>query len=504
MTMREADWLIDLGPGAGVHGGEVLFSGPPDTIAGTPRSLTGDYLSGRRSIPVPDQRAPPAGRWLTIHGPREHNLKGDDVRIPLGTLVALSGVSGSGKSTILEEILYKAVRRHLGVGRDTPGLHDYIEGIDADRPRCCSSTSRRSVGRPASNPATYTGIMTPLRELFCGPPGSEGPRVRARTLQFQRRGRAMRGVRRGRRPPLRDALPPRRRTSCARSAAGSGSMPRPSRSTFKGKTIADVLAHDGRGGARVLREPPSDRVPPSAPEGRGPGLRPPRAERDHAFGRGGPADQDRLRAVEDRRPGGRSTSSTNRRPGSTSPMCRSCSTCCSGSARGGNTVVVIEHNLDVLKSADWLIDLGPEGGRRRRPRGRGRDPRGRGASRHGRTRESFLSALLRRTLATAPRSPDMTDRRPTRASRHSFRRASSRRRRRRDSARDPTSPGAYLFRSAAGEVVYVGKARSLRRRVLDHLQGPHREGRLDRRAAARASSSSRQGRSARRSSSRRA
>ncbi len=169
MTMREADWLIDLGPGAGVHGGEVLYSGTPAAIVGTPRSLTAEYLSGRRSIPVPDRRAPPAGRWLTIHGPREHNLKGDDVQIPLGVMVALSGVSGSGKSTILEEILYKAVRRHLGVGRDAPGRHDYIEGIDAlDRVLLIDQSA---IGRtPRSNPATYTGIMTPVRELFAGLP----------------------------------------------------------------------------------------------------------------------------------------------------------------------------------------------------------------------------------------------------------------------------------------------------------------------------------------------
>ncbi|EQD70197.1 excinuclease ABC, A subunit, partial [mine drainage metagenome] len=130
MTMRASDWLVDLGPGAGVHGGEILYTGPPALVGNAPRSLTGDFLSGRRSIAVPDARARPTGRWLAIHGAREHNLKGDTVRIPLGLFVAFSGVSGSGKSTLLDEILYKAVRRHLGLGREAPGRHDYIDGID--------------------------------------------------------------------------------------------------------------------------------------------------------------------------------------------------------------------------------------------------------------------------------------------------------------------------------------------------------------------------------------
>ena len=169
MTMREADWLVDIGPGAGLHGGEVLYNGPPERIRGTPRSLTAQFLSGERAIPVPVRRAAPTGRWLAIHGPREHNLKGDLVRIPLGLFVVLSGVSGSGKSTVLEEILYKAVRRHLGLGRESPGRHDFIEGIDAiDRVLLIDQSP---IGRtPRSNPATYTGLMTPIRELFAGLP----------------------------------------------------------------------------------------------------------------------------------------------------------------------------------------------------------------------------------------------------------------------------------------------------------------------------------------------
>ncbi|MGD0718824.1 MAG: excinuclease ABC subunit UvrA, partial [Thermoplasmata archaeon] len=167
MTMRSADWLVDLGPGAGIHGGEVLYSGVPSRIGNTPRSITADFLAGRRTIRVPETRLPPTDRWLTIHGPRENNLKGDSIRIPLGLFVAFSGVSGSGKSTALQEILYKAARRHLGLGREVPGKHDFIEGIDAiDR---VLMIDQAPIGRtPRSNPATYTGVWTPIRELFAG------------------------------------------------------------------------------------------------------------------------------------------------------------------------------------------------------------------------------------------------------------------------------------------------------------------------------------------------
>ncbi len=174
-TMRESDWLVDLGPGAGVHGGEVLYSGVPDLIGGAPRSLTGEFLSGRRSIalPGPSGRSH-RGRWLTVHGPVEHNLKGDAVKIPLGLFVALSGVSGSGKSTLLEEILYKAVRRHLGLGRDTPGKHEYIEGIDeVDR---VLLIDQAPIGRtPAVNPGDLHGRADADPGPVRGP-----PRVRRR------------------------------------------------------------------------------------------------------------------------------------------------------------------------------------------------------------------------------------------------------------------------------------------------------------------------------------
>jgi len=359
MTMRESDWLVDLGPGAGVHGGEVLYSGPPDRIAGSPRSLTAEFLSGRRSIPVPETRARPGQRFLTIHGPRERNLKGDDVKIPLGLLVALSGVSGSGKSTILEEILYKAVQRHLGIGRATPGRHDYIEGIDeVDR---VLFIDQSPIGRtPRSNPATYTGIMTPIRELYASLPDAKARGFAPGRFSFNVAGGRCEacegdGVLRYEMHFLPDVY-----VACE-ECRGRRFNAETLEVKFKGKTIADVLdmtvdealaffEHQRRIASRLrlladvglgyirlgqsattLSGGEAQRIKiafelAKPPTGKTLYLLDEPTTGLHF------ADVDRLLQVLFRLRG------------------------------GGNTVVVIEHNLDVLKSADWLIDLGPEGG----------------------------------------------------------------------------------------------------------------------------------------------
>ncbi len=359
MTMRESDWLVDLGPGAGRLGGEVLYSGPPASIGGAPRSLTAQFLSGRRTIAVPETRAPPARRWLTIHGPREHNLKGDDLKIPLGLFVGLSGVSGSGKSTALEEILYKAVQRHLGLGRATPGRHDYIEGIDeVDRVLLIDQSP---IGRtPRSNPATYTGIMTPVRELYAGLPEAKARGFAPGRFSFNVAGGRCEacegdGVIRYEMHFLPDVY-----VACD-ECHGRRFNSETLEVTFKGKSIADVLdmtvdeAHAffeyhrrietrlrllsdvGLGyirlgqSATTLSGGEAQRIKiayelAKPPTGRTLYLLDEPTTGLHF------ADVDRLLAVLFR--------------------LRS----------GGNTVVVIEHNLDVLKSADWLIDLGPEGG----------------------------------------------------------------------------------------------------------------------------------------------
>jgi excinuclease ABC subunit A len=359
MTMRQADWLIDLGPGAGVHGGELLYAGPPGAIGRTPRSLTADFLSGRRAIALPASRARPAGRWLTVRGPREHNLKGEDVTIPLGLFVAVSGVSGSGKSTLLEEIVYKAVRRHLGVGRETPGRHDFIEGIDAiDRVLLIDQSP---IGRtPRSNPATYTGVMTPVRELYASLPEAKARGFRPGRFSFNVAGGRCEscdgdGVLRYEMHFLPDVY-----VACE-ECRGRRFNAETLEVAFKGKTIADVLdmtvdealvffEHHRRIASRLrlLSEV---------------GLGYVRLGQSATTLSGGEAQRIKIAYELAKPPTGRTLYLLDEP--TTGLHFADVERLLSVLFRlrsGGNTVIVIEHHLDVLKSADWLIDLGPEGG----------------------------------------------------------------------------------------------------------------------------------------------
>jgi len=359
MTMRESDWLVDLGPGAGALGGELLYSGPPDRIRGAPRSLTAAFLSGERSIPTPDRRMTPGRRSLTIHGPREHNLKGEDVRIPLGLLVGLSGVSGSGKSTVLQEILYRAVRRHLGLGRETPGRHDFIEGIDeVDR---VLLIDQAPIGRtPRSNPATYTGVMTPIRELFAGLPDAKARGFAPGRFSFNVAGGRCEtcegdGVLRYEMHFLPDVY------VVCEECRGKRFNVETLEVKFKGKTIADVLdmsvsealpffAHHRRIASRLQLLVDV-------------GLGYIRLGQSATTLSGGEAQRIKIAYELAKPPTGKTLylldePTTGLHFADVDRLLQVLFRLRSG----GNTVVVIEHNVDVLKSADWLIDLGPEGG----------------------------------------------------------------------------------------------------------------------------------------------
>ncbi len=359
LTMREADWLVDLGPGAGVHGGEILYNGPPARISGAPRSLTAEFLSGRRTIAVPEQRAPPARRFLTIRKPREHNLRGDDIRIPLGLLVAFSGVSGSGKSTVLEEILYKAVRRHLGLGRETPGRHEYIEGIDEiDRVLLIDQSP---IGRtPRSNPATYTGLMTPVRELFAGLPEAKARGFSPGRFSFNVAGGRCEacegdGVLRYEMHFLPDVY------VVCEECRGKRFNAETLEVTFKGKTIADVL--DMTVDEALPFFALHRRIESRLKLLQDVGLGYVRLGQSATTLSGGEAQRIKIAYELAKPPTGRTLYLLDEP--TTGLHFADVERLLSVLFRlrsGGNTVVVIEHNVEVLKSADWLIDLGPEGG----------------------------------------------------------------------------------------------------------------------------------------------
>jgi excinuclease ABC subunit A len=359
MTMRDADWIVDLGPGAGVHGGEVLFAGTPAEILRSRRSITGEYLSGRKSIALPARRQEPGQRWLTVHGPRENNLKGEDIRIPLGTLTALSGVSGSGKSTFLQEIVYKTVRRHLGLGRELPGKHDYVEGIDQiDR---VLFIDQAPIGRtPRSNPATYTGLMTPLRELFASLPEAKSRGFGPGRFSFNVPGGRCEtcegdGVIRYEMHFLPDVY-----VACE-GCHGKRFNSETLLVTFKGKHIADVLAMTVEEALPFFQN--HRRIQGRLQLLADVGLGYIQLGQSATTLSGGEAQRIKIAFELSKTPTGRTLYLLDEP--TTGLHFQDVDRLLEVLFRlreTGNTVVVIEHHLDVLKCADWLVDLGPEGG----------------------------------------------------------------------------------------------------------------------------------------------
>ena len=185
--MRAADWIIDMGPGAGEHGGKVVSEGTLDDILKDRNSLTGQYLSGAKTIPLPEKRRPGNGKELIIKGARHNNLKNIDVKIPLGKFVCITGVSGSGKSSLIADILYKKLAQDFYRAKERPGEHDAIEGIqNIDK---VIDIDQSPIGRtPRSNPATYTGAFTPIRELFADCAGIKAARLQAGRFSFNVKG----------------------------------------------------------------------------------------------------------------------------------------------------------------------------------------------------------------------------------------------------------------------------------------------------------------------------
>jgi len=360
-TMLAADYLIDIGPGAGIHGGRVVAEGTPQQVMENPNSLTGDYLSGRRFIPLPAERREPNGKWLEIRGARENNLKNINVKIPLGVFVCVTGVSGSGKSTLVNEILYKHLAKELNRARMKPGEFDDILGLEhLDK---VVDIDQSPIGRtPRSNPATYTGLFDDIRDVFAA--------TNEAKIRGYKKGRFSFNVRGGR----------------CEACKGDGIIKiemhflpdvyvpcevckgrRYNRETlevrYKGKNISDVLEMTVEDAAGFFKNIP--RIHRKLQTLLDVGLGYMKLGQPATTMSGGEAQRVKLASELYRRSTGKTIyildePTTGLHFEDVARLLKVLHRL----VESGDTVLVIEHNLDVIKTADYVIDLGPEGGNR--------------------------------------------------------------------------------------------------------------------------------------------
>ena len=361
-AIRAADWLIDMGPGAGVHGGEVVASGTPDQVLKNKGSITADYLTGRRSIPLPaHRRAAKKGPWLEVIEAGTNNLKNITARFPFGCFTCVTGVSGGGKSSLVIDTLYKAVARSLNNAHEIPGPHKTIKGIEQlDK---IVDIDQSPIGRtPRSNPATYTGAFTPVRDWFAGLPEAKARGYGAGRFSFNVKGGRCEacegdGVLKIEMHFLPDVF-----VTCD-VCKGKRYNPETLEVTFKGKSIADVLDMTVEEGAEFFKAVPSIRDKLQTLERVGLGYI--KIGQPATTLSGGEAQRIKLSKELSRRATGRTLYILDEpTTGLHFEDVRRLLEVLHALVEQGNTVVVIEHNLEVIKTADWIIDIGPEGGDR--------------------------------------------------------------------------------------------------------------------------------------------
>ncbi len=359
-AIMTADYVVDIGPGAGIHGGQIIAQGSPQDIIDTPESLTGDYLSGRRSVAVPrKRRVAENGKALTVIGARSNNLQNVSASIPVGLFTCITGVSGGGKSSLLIDTLFKAVARKLNNAKDHPGEHDKITGIEHfDK---IIDIDQSPIGRtPRSNPATYTGAFTPMREWFAGLPESKTRGYEPGRFSFNVKGGRCEKCQGDGVLKIEMHFLPDVYVTCE-ECKGKRYNRETLQVTFKDKSIADVLDMTVEEGADFFRAVPSirDKLETLARVGLGYI----HIGQQATTLSGGEAQRIKLSKELSRRATGRTLyildePTTGLHFHDVAKLLEVLHEL----ADAGNTVVVIEHNLEVIKTADWILDLGPEGG----------------------------------------------------------------------------------------------------------------------------------------------
>jgi excinuclease ABC subunit A len=358
-TINASDWLVDIGPGAGEHGGEVVYSGPVPGVHSVKASITGQYLSGKRSIAVPQDRRSPSKEWLSIRGARQHNLKNLSVKIPLGCFVAVTGVSGSGKSSLIRDILLPSLMQKIYKSKDAPGKHTAVDGVQhLDK---VIDMDQSPIGRtPRSNPATYTGVFDDIRKLFSTTPEAKVRGYMPGRFSFNVPGGrceacAGDGTIKIEMHFLPDVYVPCEVCKGARYNRDTLDI------TFKGKNISDVLNMPIAEAVEFFAKQP--RISRHMETLVDVGLGYVRLGQSAPTLSGGEAQRVKLAAELAKRSTGHTIYLLDEpTTGLHFEDVRRLLTVLARLVDQGNTVLVIEHNLDVIKTADWLIDLGPEGG----------------------------------------------------------------------------------------------------------------------------------------------
>ncbi len=358
-TILRADWVIDVGPGAGRHGGVIVAEGTPDTVRDTPGSLTGDFLSGRRSVPIPTTRRSGTGEVVEVIGATEHNLKDIDARFPLGTFIAVTGVSGSGKSTLINDILVKVLQNKLMGTKKRPGAHREIRGVEhLDK---VINIDQRPIGRtPRSNPATYTGVFTDIRELFAETPEARMRGYRSGRFSFNVKGGRCEACHGDGIVKIEMHFLPDIYVSCE-VCKGKRYNREALEVHYKGKNIHEVLEMTVEESCEFFKAVP--RIHEKLATLLEVGLGYVKIGQPATTLSGGEAQRVKLATELSRRATGRTFYVLDEpTTGLHFADVERLVSVLHQLVESGNTVLTIEHNLDVIKAADYVLDLGPEGG----------------------------------------------------------------------------------------------------------------------------------------------